>query len=156
MDITSICRSAWNASKGASQPDYDDLVEAYRSMLSARAEGVIATGTVSGDAPFHAFESAVLSQGVATSKDAITEIDNIIPLAAAPNESEYQVAPEGVSYEIDSSLKLAGIDTTITVTELAVEEPPKPKKKSASKKTAKKTSPKVAVKKVAKKKPPKK
>lgn len=61
-DITSTCRAAWQQTKREHQPDYDDLVESYRTMLIARAEGVIATGSVSEDAPFQSFEKAVLDQ----------------------------------------------------------------------------------------------
>ncbi len=60
MSLTDTCRSAWNSSKKPHQPDYDDLIESYRNMLSARAEGVLATGMCD-DGPFAGFEQAVLN-----------------------------------------------------------------------------------------------
>ncbi len=60
MPIIESCRSAWNGTKKAHQPDYDALIESYRDMLTARAEAVLATG-MTDDGPFAAFEQAVLN-----------------------------------------------------------------------------------------------
>ena len=48
-DTVEICREAWRGSKSEGQPDYDDLSETYREMLSARAQPNIDAGVFSND-----------------------------------------------------------------------------------------------------------
>lgn len=78
-DIATICCIAWNGSKKSHQPDYDELIESYRTMLTARAEAVIAAGAVSDDVPFQAFEAAVLSgyvpESVAVAEEVASELE---------------------------------------------------------------------------------
>ncbi len=60
MNYESACRYAWNSTKKSHQPDYDDLIQSYRDMLTARAEAVTAT-KLADDGPFATFENAILS-----------------------------------------------------------------------------------------------
>ena len=57
-DIIELCREAWHGSRTESQPEYDDLIESYRDMLTKRAEAILAGEYVS-DGPFTAFEVLV-------------------------------------------------------------------------------------------------
>ncbi len=57
-NIIDICRSAWNASRKDSQPPYDELIEDYRTLLTAKAEAVIASGMPELN-PFTDFELGV-------------------------------------------------------------------------------------------------
>ena len=60
MDYVELYRSAWNATKKPTQPEYDDLVEDYRNLLAQRAAGAM-NGLIS-DGPFKAFESEIYKQ----------------------------------------------------------------------------------------------
>jgi predicted flap endonuclease-1-like 5' DNA nuclease len=61
MDNIEICRAAWNATKKDTQPAYDELIQSYRDMLSARAAKVVREGVTSGDT-LDAFERQVASE----------------------------------------------------------------------------------------------
>lgn len=59
MDVIELCRTAWRFSSG--HPDYDELIESYRDMLTTRAERVIEERTApNGDNILERFERNVL------------------------------------------------------------------------------------------------
>src|SRR6478672_562197 len=126
-DITSICRTAWQQTKKAHQPDYDDLVESYRTMLTARAEGAIASGSVSEDAPFQSFEKAVLEHLP----------EPVVNIPAYDENTDRVRDPEPVSAEVAQSEE----EKAEQITEHVEATEPKPKKsvkKTAAKKAVKK------------------
>ena len=90
MSIIDTCRSSWNGTKKAHQPDYDELIESYRDMLTARAEAVLATGMCD-DGPFAAFEQAVLNappEPAASSDQGFEQVTDAEPFYDVPSEPD--------------------------------------------------------------------
>jgi hypothetical protein len=129
MTIIDTCRAAWNGTKQAHQPVYDDLIESYRNMLTARAEAVMAT-KLADDGPFAAFENAVL---------------NAPPEPAVSSDQGYEQVVDAEPIVNDADQSVATIADELAKTVEQVETKKKsPKKKAAKKKAAPK---KAAVKK---------
>ncbi len=101
MSYESACRYAWNSTKKAHQPEYDQLIESYRDMLTARTEAVLAT-KMADDGPFAAFENAVLNappEPSASSDQGYEQvIDGFVPETEA-NAAEYEAVGEEVAKE---------------------------------------------------------
>ncbi len=135
MNYESACRYAWNSTKKSTQPDYDDLIESYRDMLTARAEAVMATG-MADDGPFAAFENAVLN---APPEPETTFVSD------QGYEQVVDADPLPIVNDADQSVAAIADKPAETVEQVA------PKKKSPKKAAPKK----VAVKKVPKKAAPK-
>ena len=160
MSIIDSCRSAWNGTKKAHQPDYYDLIESYRDMLTARAEAVLATSLVD-DGPFAAFEQAVLNAPPepAVSSDQGYEQVTDEPFYDEPihleSQGEAVIAPDEPSDpKVTGTIEVAHEAKSATVNVTATEPPIKKKplrkvavvvKKSASKSPAKKPASKPKV-----------
>ncbi len=128
MNYESACRYAWNSTKKSHQPEYDQLIQSYRDMLTARAEAVMATG-MADDGPFAGFENAVLNapaEPVSTADQGYEQV----------TDAEYPIVNDA-----DQSVAAIADEPAETV------EPVAPKKKSPKKVAPKK----AAVKKAAKK-----
>lgn len=147
--ITDTCRYAWNSTKKSTQPDYDDLIQSYRDMLTARAEAVKATG-MADDGPFAAFENAVLNAPPEPSASSDQGYEQVVDAEPIVNDADQSVAAiahvEPPTFDLEKE-EAARLERKRRRDEA---QPKKPKvEASPSKKSPKKP----VVKKAAKKKP---
>lgn len=141
MTIIDTCRAAWNGTKQAHQPVYDDLIESYREMLCARAEAVLATGLVD-DGPFAMFEQAALRYV----PDETVEPFNIDPPANPDQGYEQVMDTEPIVNDADQSVATIVDEPAKTVEQVETKKKLPKKaapKKAAVKKATKKPAPKV-------------
>ena len=90
-DIIEICREAWDKTKAPHQPVYDDLVQAYRDMLQARAEAAM-TGSLEAG-PFESFESYVYGYTREAQPPAPPEVESEPEMVRVTNEEPEVVEP---------------------------------------------------------------
>jgi len=151
MNYESACRYAWNSTKKSTQPEYDDLIESYRDMLTARAEAVMATKLVD-DGPFAAFENAVLNAPSEVAPDEATFVSD------QGYEQVTDADPYPIVNDADQSVATIADKPAETVEQMEASRLERKRKRDEAqpKKSPKKAAPKkVAVKKAAKKAAPK-
>jgi hypothetical protein len=111
MDYIAIYRDAWNATKKPDQPEYDNLIEEYRNLLSQRAAGAM-NGQIT-DGPFGAFEGRIYDLTRPKSQSEPERVDDEPEEHTTDAEKEHLELKGKLPEDFPSHAKLheAGINT---------------------------------------------